>query len=44
MSDTRMVVLFIVALVPLAIAGGLFIAMYIDELHRENERCGRWWR
>ena len=44
MSDTWMFVLFIVVLVPLAISAGLFIAVYIDELRREDERCGRWWR
>ena len=35
-------ILFIAALIPLAISGGLFITMYIDELTREEERFGKW--
>ena len=44
MTDVWNIVLLVIILIALAISAGLFIAMYIDELHRENERCGRWWR
>ena len=44
MTDVLDIVLLVVALIALVIAAGQFIAMYIDELRRENERCGRWWR
>lgn len=36
--------LLIVCLIPLGISAILFIAMYVDELNRENERCGRRWK
>lgn len=36
--------LLIVCLIPLGISAILFIATLIDELNRENERCGRRWK
>ncbi len=38
------IVLLVIGLIALAIPSAIFVWCYIDELHRENERCGRWWR
>lgn len=34
----------VVALIALAIPSAIFVWCYIDELNRESERYGRWWR
>lgn len=44
MTDVWNIVLLVIILIALAIPSAIFVWCYIDELNRESERYGRWWR
>ena len=44
MTDVWNIVLLVIILIALAIPSAILVWCYVDELNRESERYGRWWR